>query len=870
MNVTHLRTNHLENPIGYQCDSLQFSWKVVEAKGDFTQWAQVKIASDEAMTAIVYESEKVQPTSPYLQADFDFAPGTRYFWTATVCDNENDVATSEVAFFETPKKELSAQFINAPFEQHPIFTTCITCAKEVKKASMAITALGLYEAYINGEKVGNEFLTPYFNDYDNWVQYQTYDITKQLCTGDNAIAVMGGNGWFKGRFGFLGDLDKMYGDTTAILAEITIDYADGTSEVIVTDESWLCEKSPIMQSSIYDGEYYDATFVAEAPVHAVMYDDSKGQFRGKVQPRLSPPVTKQEVFDVAEVITTPIGETVLDFAQEITGSFELYVNEPAGTKITLQFGEILQNDVFYNDNLRSAKQQYDYISNGKAVTIRPYFTFYGYRYVKIQGASHFKKEDMKAIVLHTDLERIGNVTTSNDKVNRLFLNALWGQKGNFVDVPTDCPQRDERMGWTGDAQAFCATACLNLYSPAFYKKYMYDMAMEQKLHGGSVPHVVPDTLGKIYQISDPDWSLKRDNQHGSCAWGDAATIIPWKLYCYYGDKKMLAQQYDNMKMWTDFIKSEDDNKCGGARLWKTGFHFADWLALDNYHKGSSFGGSDTYYVASAYYKHSADLTAKAAKVLGKEEDALYYQNLANEVRTAMQQEYFTPTGRLAVDTQTAMVLAICFDIVEEKYKARTIADLKKKLDEEKIHLTTGFVGTSFLCPTLSDIGLADYAYTLLLNEDYPSWLYEVNMGATTIWERWNSVLPDGMISDTGMNSLNHYTYGSIAEWMYRYMGGINSNENAPAFKEFTIAPVVDNRFSYANVQHDAPYGLIKSDWKIEGETVTYRVTVPFDTTASFSIAPTEVASVNGVPCQELTKGMPITLKKGSYTIVTKG
>ena len=529
-----------------------------------------------------------------------------------------------------------------------------------------------------------------------------------------------------------------------------------------------------------------------------------------------------------------------------------------------------------------------------------------------------------------------HIETSNPKVNRLFLNALWGQKGNFVDTPTDCPQRDERMGWTGDAQVFCATASFNMYTPAFYHKFLYDMAEEQKELGGSVPHVVPDILDQINDVlEDPiraaqlgiktsqesngsgvahadraengeeknaanetalneaveteketSEALEKETAEkeperaaGSCAWGDAATVIPWTSYVFFGDKTLLKKEYENMKMWTDYIHRIDEEKCGGKRLWTYGFHFADWLALDNFHKDSCLGGTDPYYVASCYYLYSAELTAKAAATLGKGEDAIYYTRLAEEVREAIRKEYFTVTGRIAIDTQTAMVLALRFGIVPENARERLIQSLKTKLEEEKIHLTTGFVGTPYLCPVLTENGLADYAYTLLLNEDFPSWLYEVNMGATTIWERWNSVLPDGSISDTGMNSLNHYSYGSIVEWMYRYMCGINPDEHEAGFQKFVIKPYPDIRFEYAKADYQSVYGRIESGWKKTDKGWQFQIMVPFDTTAQFVLeeklqkefgknVSVEAAGGKAAPRaeEELKNSGQAVLEPGSYVI----
>lgn len=747
----------------------------------------------------------------------------------------------------------------------------------VAQARLYISGLGVYEAWLNGEKVGDEYLAPFYNDYNLWTQYQTYDVTQMLKPGANALGVMLGNGWYKGRFGFVDKMDHLYGDTFKLLCELHISYADGSTEVVSSDESWLCAPSPVLESSIYDGEAWDsrkeipdwaeASCREEGFVPAVQTQPPLGQ----LMPRLSPPLRVMEKIQPVALLQTPAGEQVVDFGQNMTGWVEFTCREPKDTEILFQFGEILQNGNFYNENLRTAKEAYRYIANGKTVRVRPHFTFYGFRYMKITGISNLSLEDFTGCVIYSDMDRCGTIATSNPQINRLFENALWGQKGNFLDVPTDCPQRDERMGWTGDAQVFSATACYNMYTPAFYRKFLYDMKLEQDTLGGAVPHVVPDVLGQInrllHQQDKHSDNIAVSTAHSSCAWSDAATIIPWTLYAFYGDKALLEAQYGNMKAWTDRIRTIDIEKCGGRYLWADGFHFADWLALDNYHRVSHFGATDPYFVASVFYFYSATLTAKAAQTLGYAEDAAYYAGLAARIKAAIREEYFTATGRLAFATQTAMVLALKFDLVPEQFRDRLVRDLQAKLQEDNQHLTTGFVGTPFLCPVLSEEGLSGTAYTLLLNEDYPSWLYEVNMGATTIWERWNSVLPDGSISDTGMNSLNHYSYGSIVEWMYRYMCGVSVSEGGAGFRRFRIKPYVDERFDWVRMQYDSAMGRIESGWKKTVDGYEFRVEVPFDTQAEFVLT-MDCARLllDGVPLPVVSCGSRIPLKKGTHTI----
>jgi alpha-L-rhamnosidase len=876
MKITNLRVNHMDNPLGFLIGEPTFSWITSDSTGTYQEAAQLQIAFDEGFCNLFYDSGRQNAiNSMAYTPNITLKPCTRYFWRVMVW-SESDYGISDTAWFETAKgsEPWSGKWITSTFDKevHPLFYKSFSVPGNIKSARIYVTGLGVYELEINGTKVGEEFLAPFYNDYHKWLQYQTYDITPLLQEGENAIGAMLGNGWYKGRFGFIDQLKELYGSQFGVLCEIDVTLEDNSHIIIGSDESWMCHPSPVLESSIYDGEVYDARkeVVGWSSIGCDLADYKPAKLFtpvcGNIMERLSPRVIITERRAPIALLHTPAKEQVIDFGQVMTGWVEFKCNIPAGEKVHIQFGELLQNDNFYNENLRSAKEEYIYLSNGKPAIVRPHFTFYGFRYAKVTGLSNINLEDFEACVIHSGLEFTGKLKTSNDKVNRLIENAHWSQRDNFLDVPTDCPQRDERMGWTGDAQVFCATASFNMYTPVFYEKFLYDMLLEQKTHEGSVPHVVPDILERCMVLSGNENAV----HHGSCAWGDAATVIPWTMYLFYGDKALLRKQFENMTLWVDYIKKQDDTLTGGSRLWKTGFHFADWLALDNPDKSSSFGGTDCYYIASAYYYYSAHLTAKAARVLGEQEKAEYYEKLSLEVKKAIQKEYFTQSGRIAVDTQTAMVLALYMKLVPEEHKNRLVQDLKKKLDDNQIHLTTGFVGTYYLCQVLSEHGLQDYAYTLLLNEDFPSWIYEVNMGATTIWERWNSVLESGLVSDTGMNSMNHYAYGSIVEWMYRYMCGINPVESAPGFKEIIVKPQFDSRFDFVQAEYQSAAGLYKSSWKKTKEGVTYQITVPFNAKARFILPDSvSVAKVNGTMSKELCNMEELVLTAGEYEIVVQ-
>ncbi len=862
MKIERLKINHLTTPLGFRLDEPQLSWVVTESTGTKPVWARVEAAADASFANLLYDSGKRDDLNPLAcPLPLTFAPRTRYFWRVTVCADDGDCGTAS-SWFETGKMDepFVGQWIAAPFEKtvHPILRRTFTLDGAAEDARLYITGLGLYEAYLNGQPVTDEVLTPFYNDYNFWVQVQTYDVTGLLRAGENVLDVYLGNGWYKG-FGpneSDGSRTELYGDRMQMLAELRAVLPDGKSFCLASDESFRCHTGPVLESTIYDGEIYDARLAdpgEDGWAAAVSVDAPVGA----AADRLSTPLRRHEAIKPVKLLHTPAGEQVLDFGQVITGWVEADVLLPAGAEMALDYGELLQHDNFYNENLRSAKAHFGFTSAGKPAHVRPHFTFYGFRFVRVTGIEAVNPDNFTAYVIHSDLERTGFLETSNAKVNRLIQNAWWGQRGNFVDVPTDCPQRDERLGWTGDAEVFAPTASFNMDTAAFYRKYLYDMALEQATLGGAVPFVVPDVLGQIHRHFGEE-----NHDYGSCAWADAAVMIPWTLYRFYGDKSMLAEQFPQMMAWVDWVETQDETHFGGPRLWLRGFHFADWLALDNPVAGSCFGGTDCYYVASAYYYYSTYLTARAAEALGDQANAKKYDQRAEEIRAAFRKEFFTATGRIAEPTQTAMLLALSMNLAPDEARPRLVRDLRKKLEARNMHLDTGFVGTYHLMRTLSSVGLGACAYTLLLNEDYPSWLYEVNMGATTVWERWNSVLPDGLVSDTGMNSMNHYSYGAVVEWMYRCMCGLNAIE--PGFASARIAPMSDDRFDWVRAEYASASGTYRSGWQRENGVLTYTVEVPFGATAVFVPESADARlEINGKPA---AKSGEVTLTPGVWTI----
>lgn len=686
-------------------------------------------------------------------------------------------------------------------ERHPILEKNITLQQKAETAVLYICGLGLFEAYINEKKIGNDYLAPLFSDYNSRLQVSQYDVTSLLENGDNTIEFWLGNGWYKGRFG-LDRKDNNYGERFAVIAVLEITFGDGTRKTICTDASWHCRLGPVLDSGIYDGEIQDYTLLnVPMPVEQIDID------KGRLYPRTSLPVIIHERLPVKEILYTLAGEVVLDFGQNFAGWVEFRSNQPEHTTISLDFGEVLQEGNFFNTNYQTAKAKFVYTCDGESRLVRPHFTYYGFRYVRVSGwEGELRPDDFEGCVLYSDIQRTGWFSCGNDKINRLYENALWSQKSNFIDLPTDCPQRDERLGWTGDAQVFSKTACINMDCKAFFDKYLCDLREEQLKFDGAVPNYVPN-IGSLGGTSS--------------VWGDAATIIPMNLYEVYGDVDMLAKHYPLMKDWVDWVAKQDEAR-GARYLFDFGFHFGDWLAQDGVTEDSMKGGTDDSFIASVYYCNSARLVAKAAEIISNKEDALKYQNLAKEIEKAIYKEYFTASGRLAIDTQAAYIICLHFGIYIDK--SVVLRDIKRRFEKDNWKIKCGFVGAPLLCQTLAENGMQDIAMHFLMNEGFPGWLYCVNLGATTIWERWNSLLPDGTCNGTNMNSFNHYTYGSVAEYLYK-IAGLNVSE--AGWSAARLEPLPDIRLGSAKAVYDSVNGLWESEWRInEDGTLTIRFVVP--------------------------------------------
>ena len=808
MRLEKLRVNNIEEPLGFAVEPLSFSWCVADSgKAERQKWARVRLSDGEKCIYDSGRDSRADSMDFRIPSDVKLRPRTAYRWDVTVMAGNGETAKAQSRFetgkmdepwkgvWISPEKETSSAILRKRF-----------LVGKTGTARLYICGLGVYECLINGRKAGDEFLAPGYHSYDFHLQVQTYDVTELLREGENEICIWLGEGWFKGRLGFDGGYTCLYGDRLYAAAELYVETDEGKECVVWTDRTWKSSVSPVVFNNIYDGEVYDAGREGAAPTGNV--EEKAPERCGKRTDRRSLPVRRQESFPVKELIRTPGGDTVLDFGQNLTGWVEFDADLPAGTRLCLTAGEILQKGEFYHGNLRTARTEFVYISAGRPEHVRPHFTFFGFRYMKVECDCGVTADMFTAYHLRSDFEQIGYITTGNEKVNQLYSNALWGMKDNFLDVPTDCPQRDERLGWTGDAQAISETACYSFYMPAFYRKYLWDMRAEQSVLGGAVPNVVPRLKEGMVA------------EYGSCPWADAGVVIPWNVWLHYGSRTLLEETYSGMKAWVDYQRKQEEVQ-GGPHLVKGGFHFADWLALDH-NDPSPFGATDPLYIASAYYYKCARAVGSAAEVLGYAE-AAEYRELAEQILTAVREKYFDENGVCLCGTQTGSALAIQFGLTWNMEKEGDA--LEQKIRENGGHLNTGFVGTPILCQALTKTGHHRTAVDLLLNEEYPGWLYSVNLGATTIWERWNSVLPDGTLNPEGMNSLNHYTYGSIEAWMYADVCGIRPAE--PGFRRACIKPHPDERLGYASAVLNTSAGQYRSSWRYGQGRIVYEIAVPF-------------------------------------------
>ena len=832
LQVSDLTVEYFTNPVGIDDYNPRMSWQIEsEYRNTYQKAYQIQVSKSSDFSVLIWDTGQVHSDQSVhiVYEGPDLESRKRYYWRTRIWDNhENQSKWSEPAFWEMgllSQDDWEAEWIEPGFEQDstlsppsPMFRTEFELDEDIESARVYVTSHGIYEMEINGERVGDRYFTPGWTSYHSRLQYQTYDVTELLKKGRNAIGAMVGDGWYRGYLVW-GDERNHYGKTLGLLAQVEVMYEDGSTELFSTNENWKSSTGPILKSDIYNGEIYDARFEKEDWTESD-YDDSDWlmvQVANHTKENLvapeAPPVRKIQSLKPIEILQTPEGDTVFDFGQNLVGWVELTAEGPRGTEITLEHAEVLDKDGnFYMANIRAADQLNTYIMNGEDVEVwEPTFTFQGFRYVKVEGyPGELTTDDLKAVVLHSDMEPTGHFQTSNALINQLQHNIVWGQKGNFLDIPTDCPQRDERLGWTGDIQVFASTSCLNMDASGFLTKWLRDVDADQN-ENGSIPHVVPNVLG--------------EQASGASGWGDASVIVPWAVYQAYGDEQILETQYESMKGWVDFMKKRsamDET----TYLWDNNFTFGDWLSFNS--TASDYPGAytDKALISTAFFAHSTDLLSRSARILGKNEDAETYKELFESIKEAFQHEYMTSSGRVTSNTQTAYLLALQFDLLTDEMESNAAEYLVSRINERG-HLTTGFLGTPHLNPILTQYGHADQAYELMLRKEYPSWLYPVTRGATTIWERWDGIKPDSTFQNPGMNSFNHYAYGAIGEWLYKSVAGIN--QKTAGYKEISIHPVIGGKLTHAKGLLHSMYGEIESSWNLNQTNFELSVEIPANT-----------------------------------------
>jgi alpha-L-rhamnosidase len=709
--------------------------------------------------------------------------------------------------------------------------------KTVRRARLYATARGVYELYMNGNRVGNDVLAPGWTDYDRRIQYQTYDVTPLLTEGQNAFGAVLGDGWFAGFVGFDSKhRGAHYGARPQLLTQLNVEYEDGGKESIATDGAWRCSTGPILFSDLLMGESYDAR--REMPGWAEPgFDDSQWYGVGAeeiedtnlvAQPDEGIRVTEELE---AKTVTEPeSGRYVFDLGRNMVGWVRLKVEGEGGTEVILRHAEALNPDgTIYTENLRSARQADTYILKGEGEeTFEPRFTFHGFRYVEVTG---YPGEPLLGAitgrVVHSATPLSGSFECSSPMVNKLQENIVWGQRGNFLSIPTDCPQRDERLGWTGDAQVFVRTASFNMDVAAFFRKWMVDVEDAQSPEG-AFPDVAPLLRGS--GLIDLKW--------GAPAWGDAGVVVPWTIYRTYADTRIVERHYSAMTRWMEYLYKANP---GLIRKNRMGNNYGDWLSP----KGDL---TPKHLLATAYWAYDAKLMAEMAGAIGRHDDAREYSDLNENIKAAFNEAYASPDGRIQGDTQTCYLLALHMELLPEDLRSAAAEHLVRTIEREDWHLSTGFAGVGYLCPVLTDVGYTDVAYRLLENETYPSWGYTLKNGATTIWERWDGWTEENGFQSPNMNSFNHYSLGSVGEWLYRYVAGIDLG--TPGYGRIVIRPRPGGNLTHASGEYDSVRGRISSSWKIEDDRFVLEALIPPNTTATVHVPSTDDVSEGGRPLDE--------------------
>lgn len=836
ISIHQLRCEYQHNPLGLGVLKPRLSWQLAGTGRGIRQSAYRLIVADcEALidknTGNIWDTQRIE-SDRSIHVEYEGPPvrsRQRYYWKVQVWDGDNQRSEwSDTAFWEMGQlDEWCADWISAEIDHPacPYFRHEFKASAEIASARIYATSLGTYELHLNGSRVGDAHFTPGWTSYHNHIQYQTYDVTEQLQAGQNTIGAIVADGWYRGhQMVFTGGTQReVYGDRLALRLQLHIDYVDGSTEITQTDDQWRSGTGAIQFADHYLGETHDLR-LEPAGWPETGFDDSAWTAVHAIEPKIGklvaqdgPLVRKMAEIRPIEILTTSNNETVFDFGQNMVGWVQLTANGPAGTAITLRHAEILDTDGnFYTANLRAADQTVTYILDGNGEqTLEPRFSFQGFRYVAVDGypgyPSTLTLDSLVGIVAYSDMGEMGQFECSNPMLNQLQQNIVWGQRGNFLDLPTDCPQRDERMGWTGDAQIILPTAAFNLDVAGLFTRWLGDLVADQS-KDGAFPYAAPNVYG--------------ETRVGAAGWSDAGVLCPWHLYQIYGDTRILERSFPSMQRWISYVQS----RAGDNHIWRGDFQFGDWLAVERSELGATYGKTDDDLIGTTFYAHSTAVVAQAARVLGLEAEAGRYGALAEQIRIAFRHEFVTNSGRISSDTQSAYVLALAFDLLPEEQRPEAARRLVADIEARNYHLSTGILSTPYLCHTLTRFGYLDVAYRLLLQTSYPSWLYPVTLGATTIWERWDGIRADGSLQDPSMNSFNHYANGCIGRWLYETVAGLQIGE--PGYKSAVIAPQIGGSLTAASASHQTPYGTVASSWELVGNTLTMRITVPPNSSAT--------------------------------------
>ncbi len=891
LEVRGLRTEHLENPLGLDAKRPRLGWKLVSDGTNILQAAyQVQASHSEDFAELIWDSGRVESDQSLgvRYAGPELRSLERIWWRVKVWSNRGEESDySAPAFFETgllSPSDWQARWIEPETEVDidaikpaPYLRKEFTVKKGLISARACMTARGLYRFYLNGVEGTDHLFTPGFTSYHKRLQVQVYDVTSLLREGRNALGVILGDGWWRGHTGGA-NLRNNFGYKLAFLGQLVLRYDDGSVEVIGSDGSFKASTGPLLKSDMKEGEIYDARISLEG-WNRPGYDDSSwtpvvvtGDGYDHLIGTRSVPVRQKERF-APKVLRTPNGETVLDFGQNLAGWVEMQVSGEAGTEVVLIHGEALDREGnFTLKNLAEHVelkhfQEVHYILSGSGTeSYRPYFAIFGFRYVLVKNCpGEVRPENFTAVAIYSDLEETGDFTCSHPLINQLVSNTRWSQKSNFMEIPTDCPTR-ERAGWTGDAQLYARTAAdfMNVYP--FFEKWMADLAAEQYADGcvgSTVPtvftyHHLEEWERVMRNVSDPMLAMRRPRPgtpsflDGSAGWGDAATIIPWTMYLCYGDREILERQYESAKAWVDYMaacartpneeykdtppyRTYTDGEPDANYIWDTKFHYGEWLEADTSFKDlmtALMGSRHTIpYVATAYFAHSSRLLSEMAAVLGHEDDAAKYRTLFEKIRRVYNRYFIREDGTVLEGRQASNVRVLAFGLADES-KQQAVADrLAQLVVEQDCHLNTGFLSTPFILPVLAEHGYADIAFRLLEQDTCPSWLYAVSKGATTIWENWNGITPEGEL----IGSLNHYAYGAVCDFLFSGVAGIQPVWEQPGYKHFLLKPLVGGTLTQASATLESPYGTIRSGWEKGERRISYHFEVPANTTATIML-----------------------------------